>query len=159
MPAARGSLNKSSTAAISCIHAADLGCDASNGGPGRPRRPPISRCGGGVGAKPWLRQKWRRDRIPSHRRRNGPRWPHRRGSYPKNVFMLLGTISAFADDCDPQIISATPKGRYDLSPPCETTLRDHQWAEIARRACGGNQTRAMFSRQKRCRPDIGPSLN
>lgn len=63
MPAARGLLNKFSTAAISCIHAADLSCQASNGGRGRPRRPPISRCGGGVGAKRRLRQKWGRDRI------------------------------------------------------------------------------------------------
>jgi hypothetical protein len=51
------------------------------------------------------------------------------------------------------------KGTYDLSTPCETALRDHQLAEIARRGGGVNRLRVLLAMQKRRRPDIGPSLN
>ena len=76
-----------------------------------------------------------------------------------NVVRLLGTIPAFADGWYPQITSAMHKGTYDLSTPCETALRDHQLAEIARRGGGVNRLRVLLAMQNRRRPDIGPSLN
>ena len=51
------------------------------------------------------------------------------------------------------------KGTYDLSTLCETALRDHQLAEIARRAGGVSRLRVLLAMQKRRRPDIRPSLN
>jgi hypothetical protein len=76
-----------------------------------------------------------------------------------NVVRLLGTIPAFADGWYSQITSAMHKGTYDLSTPCDTALRDHQLAEIARRGGGVNRLRVLLAMQKRGRPDIGPSLN
>jgi hypothetical protein len=76
-----------------------------------------------------------------------------------NVVTLLGTIPAFADGWYPQITSAMLNGTYDLSTPCETAVRDHQLADIARRAGGINRLRVLLSMQHRRRPDIGPSLN
>ena len=76
-----------------------------------------------------------------------------------NVVRLLDTIPAFADGWYPQITSALHKGTYDLSKPCEISVRDHQLSEIARRGGGVNRLRALLAMQERRRPDIGPSPN